>query len=181
VSRVPSPFDPLRTLRVLDDHGVRFVLIGGFSARLHGSPTVTNDLDVCYARDRSNLEALANALVELHAKLRGAPEDVPFILDARTLAAGDHFTFVTDAGSLDILGTPSGVSGYDELARNADRMDLDGVSVLVASIDDLIRMKRASARPKDLIEVEVLGALREEVEAQDRDRRAARRARGRSH
>ena len=106
--------------------------------------------------------------------LRGAPEDVPFVLDARTLANGDHFTFVTDAGNLDILGTPAGVPGFDELERTADRMDLDGLSVLVASIDDLIRMKRASARPKDLIEVEVLGALREEVEADERERRRGR-------
>jgi hypothetical protein len=167
----PAPFDPLHALRVLNEHGVRFVLIGGFSARLHGSPSVTNDLDVCYARDGENLEALADALHELHAKLRGAPDHVPFILDARTLAAADHFTFATDAGSLDILGTPSGARGYDELARNAERMDLDGLTVHVASVDDLIRMKRASARPKDLLEVEILGALREEIEQLGRDRR----------
>ena len=171
---LPSVFDPLRAIRVLHDHGVRFVVIGGFGARLQGSPTVTNDIDVCYARDDANLEALAAALVELRAMLRGAPEDVPFVLDARTLANGDHFTFVTDAGNLDILGTPAGVPGFDELERTADRMDLDGLSVLVASIDDLIRMKRASARPKDLIEVEVLGALREEVEADERERRRGR-------
>jgi len=59
MSQAFAPFDPLRALRVLLDRGVRFVMIGGFGARLHGSPTVTNDLDVCYARDRENLVALA--------------------------------------------------------------------------------------------------------------------------
>ena len=171
---LPAAFDPLRAVRVLHHHQVRFVIIGGLGARLQGSPTVTNDIDVCYARDAANLESLAAALVELRATLRGAPEDVPFILDARTLANGDHFTFATDAGNLDILGTPAGVPGFDELARTADRMELNGFSVLVASIDDLIRMKRASARPKDLIEVEVLGALREEIEGEERERRRAR-------
>jgi hypothetical protein len=151
-------------MRVLNEEGVRFVLIGGFGGRLHGSPTVTNDLDLCYARDRDNLEALARALKRLHARLRGAPEAVPFRLDARTLAAGDHFTFATDAGSLDILGTPAGVSGFEELSRTAEAMDLDGLTVPVASLDDLIRMKLASRRPKDLIEAEVLGALREEID-----------------
>lgn len=158
-----AAFDPLRALRTLADHGVRYVMIGGFGGRLHGSPTVTNDLDICYARDRSNLVSLAEALVELGARLRGAPPDAPFILDAKTLEMGDHFTFVTYAGNLDILGTPSGVKGFDELDRGAVEMDLDGLRVRVASIDDLIRMKLAAGRPKDLIEAEVLGALREEI------------------
>jgi hypothetical protein len=160
---VPA-FDPLRLLRELSEAGVRFVVIGAFAGRLLGSPTVTRDLDLCYARDGANLEALAGVLVRLRARLRGVDPDLPFRLDARTLAAGDSFTFVTDAGDLDILGTPSGTTGYDDLARTATPTDLDGISVLVTSIDDLIRMKRAVGRPKDLIEVEVLGALRDEID-----------------
>ena len=148
----------------MQSHDVRFVLIGGFAGRLHGSPTLTNDLDLCYARDDHNLEMLTAALGELHATLRGAPAGLPFQLDALTLKNGDHFTFSTDAGALDCLGTPSGVKGFDELARTAEPMDLDGLRVLVASIDDLIRMKLAARRPKDLIESEVLGALRDEVD-----------------
>jgi hypothetical protein len=161
-------FDPLEALRALDRHGVRLVLIGGLGARLHGSPSVTNDLDVCYERSPENLDRLAEALRGLEARLRGAPTDVPFQLDARTLSAGDHFTFVTSAGNLDILGTPAGVDGFDELLRNAEAMDLGGLTVPVASIDDLITMKQAAGRPKDLIEVEVLGALRDEIAERER-------------
>ena len=163
-------FDPLAALRALDRHGVRFVLIGGLGARLHGSPSVTNDLDVSYDRSPENLERLAAALRDLRARLRGAPDDVPFLLDAKTLAAGDHFTFTTRAGNLDILGTPAGVESFDELERNAERMELGGLTVPVASIDDLIAMKSAAARPKDLIEVEVLGALRDEIADRERGR-----------
>jgi hypothetical protein len=159
-----AAFDPLRLLRVLNKHGVRFVIIGGIAGRLHGSPTVTNDLDVCYARDGANLEALASALRELKVKLRGADRDLPFRAEARTLELGDHFTFVTIAGNLDCLGTPAGSGGYAALARTATKTDLGDVKVLVASIDDLIQMKRASARPKDLIEVEILSAVRDEIE-----------------
>jgi hypothetical protein len=156
-------FDPLHALRTLHEHDVRFVLIGGMGARLHGSPTVTNDTDVCYERTPENLERLAAALRELHARLRGVDGDVPFRLDAATLAAGDHFTFVTDAGNLDVLGSPSGSDGFRSLARSAVPMDLDGLTVLVASIDDLIAMKRAAGRPKDLVEVEILSAVKDEA------------------
>ena len=74
---------------------------------------MTDDLDICYDRRPDNFEALARALNELHATLRGAPAGLPFIPDARTLRAGDSFTFDTDAGSFDILGTPKPFSGYD--------------------------------------------------------------------
>jgi hypothetical protein len=163
-----AEFDPLAAIRALHAGRVQFVVIGGIAARLLGSPTVTADLDICYARDRDNLERLAPVLLDLGATLRGAPADLPFVPDARTLAAGDHFTLSTSAGDLDLLGTPAGVAGYEQLRRGAERLDVDGMEVLVASIDDLITMKRASGRPKDLVELEILGALREELEVSQR-------------
>ena len=157
-------FDPLRAFRVLDRHRVRFVLIGGLAARLLGSPSITNDIDICHDRAPGNLEALAGALRELEARLRGVPDEVPFQLDARTLRSGDHFTFSTAAGGLDILGTPAGGGDFEALRRNARRVQLDDLELLVADLRDLIRMKRAAGRPKDLIEVEVLSALLDETE-----------------
>jgi hypothetical protein len=158
------PFDPIRALKMLVDHRVRFVVIGGFAGRLWGSNTVTNDLDICYARDRKNLEVLSAALNELEASLRGAPEELPFQPDAGTLAGGDHFTFMTNAGNLDCFGNPAGSRGFQDLIAGATRMKLDSLEVPVASLDDLIRLKRAAGRPKDLVEVEILGALKEEIE-----------------
>jgi hypothetical protein len=158
-----NDFDPLRLLDTLTRHRVRFVVIGGIAGRLWGSTTVTNDLDVCYARDRTNLQALAAALEELNAKLRGTDRDLPFRADAATLKNGDAFTFTTVAGNLDILGTPAGSRGYESLARNAETMEIGDLEVTVVSIDDLLLMKRAAGRPKDLIEVEVLSAVRDEL------------------
>lgn len=160
----PPAFDPLRILRALTEGGVRYVVIGAFAGRLLGSPTLTRDIDICPARDAANLRALAEVLQELHARVRGADREVPFRLDERSLAAGDSFTFSTDAGDFDLICTPAGTEGYADLALTADPTDLDGLTVLVASIDDLIRMKRAAGRPKDLVEVEVLGALRDELD-----------------
>lgn len=162
-------FDPLRILESLRRHGVRFVLIGGFAGRLWGSPTVTNDLDICYARDEENLRRLATALNELGARLRGVPDDVRFLLDPATLAAGDAFTFTTDAGNLHCFAFPAGSGGYDTLARTAEPMKIAGHPIRVAVLEDLIRMKVAAGRPKDRIEVEVLSALQEEMDRRDED------------
>jgi hypothetical protein len=162
------PFDPVAALRTLLHHDVRFVIIGGVAGRLWGSPTMTNDIDICYARDPHNLERLAAALRQLQARLRGVDDDVPFALDARTLASGQNFTFTTDCGPLDILGLPSGVKDFRELAVNAVAFDLgEDVIVDVCDLDDLIRMKRAAGRPKDRIELEILSAVREERERED--------------
>jgi hypothetical protein len=90
-------------------------------------------------------------------------EDVPFVLDARTLRNGDSFTFDTDLGAFDVLATPSGTSGYQDLAAGAQRMDIGGVEVDVVALDDLIRMKRAAGRVKDRLAVEELIALRDET------------------
>ena len=131
---------------------MRFVVIGGIAGRLWGSPTVTNDLDICYARDGANLEALAKALRDLKVNE----------VTSRTLAFADQVTFTTSAGNLDILGTPKGSGGYQGLARTATPTDVGGVTVLVAALEELILMKRAAGRPKDLIEVEILSAVRDE-------------------
>jgi hypothetical protein len=157
-----TAFDPIRTLQVLSDHGVRFVVIGGVAGATHGSPSITQDLDVCYERSPESLERLATALGSIHAVLRGVDDDVPFVLDPKTLESGDNFTFTTDLGDLDCLGIPAGTLGYGDLVKTAVDVDLDGLVISVASVDDLIRMKRASGRPRDLAELEILGALREE-------------------
>jgi hypothetical protein len=163
-------FDPLGILTVLAQHEVRYIVIGGFAGNLRGSADITQDLDVCNARDDDDLERMAAALTDLEATLRVARADpnerIPFQLDARSLRAGDSFTFVTRLGDFDILGTPSGTNGFDDLDRDATTLTTtDGLEIRVASIDDLIRMKRAAAREKDRIHVEHLAALRDEIEA----------------
>jgi hypothetical protein len=157
------PFDPLGAFECLIGNKVDFVLIGGIAARLWGSPTVTGDLDICHSKAPPNIARLAHALAAMRARLRGA-EDVAFSMSERFLAASDNFTFLTAFGALDCMAHPAGVEGFDELAPRAERMDLDGMQILVASLPDLMLMKEASGRRKDLIELEVLGALREELD-----------------
>lgn len=153
-------FAPGPMLQSLVRHGVRFVIIGGLAGNAHGSTTITSDLDVCYARHLTDLERLAAVLRELKVTLRGADRDLPFQIDARTLQNGLNFTFSTEFGAFDCLGDASGYT-FDVLAPNAHRAVIDGVDVLIASLDDLIRMKRAAGRLKDLVEIENLSKLRE--------------------
>jgi hypothetical protein len=162
-------FQPDRILGVLIDHEVRFVLVGGVAAQAHGSPSLTGDLDICYARDRENLDRLATALTELAAIRRGLPADAPRMppLDGRTLRAGGLFTLATKYGDFDILATPDPGFDYQRLLEHAITATVHGASVHIASLSDLIEMKRAAGRPKDRIELEILGALREELDRRD--------------
>jgi hypothetical protein len=159
-------FEPDRILRRLLDHEVRFVVIGGLAGNIRGTPVVTHDVDVCYARDRVNLEHLASALAAVHAELRlpRKKDRVVFPLDAQALSLADTFTLRTDFGPLDLIGTPSGTRGFEDLDGAATTEQLgDDLPVRVASVEDLIRMKRASGRTKDRLHLPELEALRDEI------------------
>lgn len=143
-------FRPRKLLATLKRHDVDFVLIGGLAGIARGSSYPSYDVDIAYARDRENLERLAAALRELGARLRGAPADVPFLLDAETIERGSHFTFVTPDGSIDLLSDPDGAPPFGELKRAAGTpAEVEGIPTLVASLDHLIAMKEASGRTKD--------------------------------
>ena len=152
-------FRPSRILRALAKGGVEFVVIGGYAAIAHGSPRLTNDLDISYSPEPANLEALGGVLVGLEAQLRGVDEDVPFEPDARALRQVEMLTLDTKLGPLDLLAVPGGGPGWAALRRDAIEVDLDGITVPVASLDHLRAMKRAAGRPQDLLDIDELDAI----------------------
>src|SRR5260221_1278592 len=158
----PVLAQPLQIPQALVRHDVEFVIIGGVAAIVLGSPLITYDFDICYRRSRQNAVRLADALREIQAWPRGFDRSLPFVLDGVTLHNGDMFTFETSLGPFDCLGSPSGTTGYDDLVRTATTEELaDGLQALVCSLDDLIRMKRAAGRPKDLLAIEQLIAIKQ--------------------
>jgi predicted nucleotidyltransferase len=151
---------PLALLGRLADAAVDFVVIGGIAVVAHGHIRTTRDLDITYSTDQPNLDALGRALIELDARLRGVTEVVPFMPDGRTLRSAELLTLETSEGALDLLAAPPGAPPYDELKGRAEAVEVDGSEVLVASIDDLVAMKRATGRPRDLEDIEALEAIR---------------------
>lgn len=153
-------FVPSLLLGRLIAAGVDFVVVGGVAMVLHGSARNTGDLDICYASDQPNLQALGWVLVGLGATLRGIAEQVPFVPDARTLRQTSILTLETPEGSIDLLVGPAGSPRYELLRQRAERVTLEGISFLIASLDDLESMKRAAGRPKDLLDLEEIDVIR---------------------
>lgn len=158
------PWPELRAeemLTKLCDAGVDFVVVGGMARTLLGSPRITKDLDISYAREHENLVRLGEVLIALNARLRGVPADLPFVPDHRMLRGVSLLTLETDAGWLDLLVEPDGSPAYEQLRENAEQVDINGRVVRVSGIDDLISMKRAAGRPQDIADIAELEFLRE--------------------
>jgi predicted nucleotidyltransferase len=141
---------------------VRFVLVGGVAATLHGSARLTQDVDVVYARDAENLRRIVRALAPLRPYLRGAPPGLPFRLDEQTLAAGLNFTLSTSAGDIDLLGEITGAGNYEALVEHSIEVELYGARCRCLDLPTLIASKIAAGRPKDLEAIAELRALLEE-------------------
>ena len=104
---------------------------------------------------------MASFLTKVHARLRGAPRDLPFRPDAPTLKAGLNFTFRTDSGDLDLLGELDGLGRHEHALASSIVVDLFGRRIRVLDLDGLIRTKRAADRPKDRLSLPELEALAE--------------------
>ncbi len=159
----PKAPDLRRLLGPLVDQGVSFVMIGGMAGIARGSSYPSYDLDIAYARDKANVKRLVAALGEIGVRLRGAPPDLPFQLDERTIENGANFTFVTPFGDLDVLADVDGIRRFAELLAGSEEKDVFGLPVRVASLDHLIAMKRAANRPKDRNMVEEYIVLADEI------------------
>lgn len=153
--------DFLSVLRLLSDADVAYVVVGGVASIVHGSSRLTQDIDVVYERSDANIERLVRALADQHPYLRGAPPGLPFRWDTRTVKAGLNFTLTTDAGALDLLGHVAGGPDYEAIAQDAITVDLEHLSFRCVDLEQLIALKKAAGRPKDLETIAELEALRE--------------------
>ena len=140
--------------RVLEQHHVEFVIIGGVAARFHETGYATVDIDICPGRDERNLECLATALRELGARLRVAGDTggIEFDPHPDVLRQVTTMTLLTRHGPLDLCFTPDGIAdGYRTLRGRAVMITIDDTALPVAALEDVITSKRAAGRPKDVI------------------------------
>jgi len=144
-------------LRVLERHGVEYVVIGGAAAQSRGWPEETQDLDVTPERSRENLSRLADAVEELGAGFRvdesRYPDGYrpPGGIDARTFRNQICVAFATRHGNLDVVLIPDGTRGYEEIARTATRERMAGTQIVVsvAAAETILHSKATANRQKD--------------------------------
>jgi predicted nucleotidyltransferase len=153
-------FEPREMLRRLTEAGVDYVVIGGIAVIAQGYGRTTRDLDIAFAGDAANLEALGGVLTGLDARLRGVDDDVPFVADAQALTGIQLLTLDTSLGWLDVHRQVPGISSYESLRERAERATIAGVPVLVASVDDLLAMKEAAGRDQDRLDIAALQAIK---------------------
>jgi hypothetical protein len=132
----------------------------------HGATAFTQDVDLAYATDPDNLEALATFLPTIHARVSGRPANDGFVITPSTLRAVRFLNLYTDLGEVDVMRELPGVDSFEGLWERAVSLDVGGVVVRVASLDDLIAMKRAANRPKDQAHLYELLTLKKLIEEQ---------------
>lgn len=166
---MPTPdVDAARMVRILHEHQVLFVVVGGFAVELWDvaiQPTI--DVDITPERSEENLARLAAALNELDAELRYGQENVaiPGGFTGQNIEDMLVLNLSTSAGPLDLTILPAGTEGYPDLIRNASDLEYEGVTVPTAALEDVARSKEAAGRPKD---IRVLPAIRAHIERRRR-------------
>jgi predicted nucleotidyltransferase len=155
--------EPLRLrllLERLQAAGVDFVLVGGLAVNAWGYLRATRDVDLVPDPSPENLERLDALLVELGGKVEVGGGLLESSAIKTFLRTGDRTLVLTDLGRIDVLQGLPQIPGFASLDERASEADLDGLVVKVCSLDDLLAMKRASDRPRDLDDIQALEAAR---------------------
>ena len=140
-------------IECLQHEGVEFMLVGGYAVALHGWPRMTFDIDFWIMANPQNAAAVIRALRAFGAPLMDLKEE-----DFHK--PGMVFQIGTEPQRIDILSAISGVA-YEDAVSRAVRMEVDGLSLKVIALDDLIANKRASGRPKDIVDAMTLEKMKE--------------------
>lgn len=136
-------------VRALVDADVRFVIFGGYAGMLHGSPRMTNDIDICYDREPGNLKRLASALASLDAYPREMEPGLPWQMDAQTLRMTTILTLLTREGLIDVFAEVPGVGDYAACEADSEWIDFMERKVRILSLRGLIASKKVAGRKFD--------------------------------
>ena len=146
------PEDLKELLRAFNDHGVKYLIVGGYAFGVHAEPRATKDLDIVIRSDQENSQAVFRALPQYDAPQR--PDSLRF-------SGRDDLPFGQPPTRICILQSIDGVS-FDAAWANRIEGMIDGqIRAAVISRDDLIRNKLATGREQDLLDVKRLRAAQE--------------------
>jgi predicted nucleotidyltransferase len=144
----------IEIFRVLDKHQVKFIIVGGVCAVLHGAPITTFDLDLVHSRTPVNLQFLMNALMDLDASYRGHPKQIK--PDIESLASPGHHLLITRFGPLDLLETIEKDLGYADLIGHSEEIQIENLAFRILSLEYLIEIKEETFREKDRLILTIL-------------------------
>ena len=148
-----------RLAQALEKANIRYALVGGYAVALHGAIRGTVDIDLVLALNREQFLKLEKALATLGLKSHlpvTAKEVFDFreeYIDKRNLIA---WSFVSESNPTEVVDV---IITHDADEMETVDLQLAGFTVPVVAIDELIRMKKASARPQDLEDVAALEKL----------------------
>ena len=151
-----------KTLEILTDHEVEFIVVGGIAAVLQGAPIITFDLDIVHRRTPENVQRLLSALRVLEARYRGDPRDL--VPATSHLLGPGHNLLTTLHGSLDLLGTIGSGWSYDDLIAQCITVELGEDRIQTLELARLIEVKAEAGRAKDLAVLPTLRATLAENE-----------------
>jgi predicted nucleotidyltransferase len=151
--------------KTLNDAGVRYVVVGGLAVVLQGHARLTADVDLIVDLEPG---AAAKAIETLTAmNLRPQIPVNPLDFADSSIRAGwirdrgmQVFSFVDPSNPMRIVDLfVDHPIPFDDLWSRSEQFELSQTTVRVASIPDLIRLKRLAARPQDLSDIEQLEAI----------------------
>jgi hypothetical protein len=151
-------------LKRLYQTDVSFVLVGGFAAATYGCTLFTQDIDVCCDFSPDNLLRLQKALDGLHPVHRMTPNRKPLELTLENATGLKNLYIDTDLGTLDCLSFVEGVGDFGQALKASRKIETDGLTLNILTIDALIEAKEAMRRPRDRQAVIQLKAIREQMD-----------------
>lgn len=157
----PATADIEALLRELAGAGVRFIVVGGAAAVIHGAPITTQDLDIVPQQDDEGLRRLLEVLERMNTRFRPVRSDRDLAPEMMHLRGHGQLNLITNLGPLDVLLRLHDARGYDELLPHSVEIEDGGVQFRVIDLDTLIEIKRAAGRDRDALVLPILLAIRD--------------------
>jgi len=145
-------------LSVLNEHHVKYLVVGAYAVSIHAQPRATKNIDILVRPDQENAKAVFTALAKFGAPLEGyTPDDFA--------EPGPFFRMGRAPIGVDVLTEISGVDFDAAWPRRVEDVvdQASGLKANFISAEDLIAAKLATGRPQDLADVD---AIRKAAETQ---------------
>jgi hypothetical protein len=157
----PATADLEALLRELVAAGVKFIVVGGAAAVIHGAPVTTQDLDIVPEQDDAGVARLLGALRQLDARFRPVRADRDISPEELHLRGEGQLNLITNHGPLDVLLRLHDSRGYRELLPHSIEIIDEGLPIRVIDLNTLIEIKRSTGRARDALVVPLLIAIRD--------------------